>query len=112
MEFLQNLDIWIKIIIALAVTVATELNISWNEIGGVGTFSGAGQTIPFVIGLAMIVRILYVAMAYERAELPSSSRSSSVRGGPPPIPVRQVPMSYRPARSNISRPSRVQRRSR
>ncbi|KAK7184393.1 hypothetical protein PSPO01_09427 [Paraphaeosphaeria sporulosa] len=77
-EFLQNLDVWIKIVIALAVTVATELTISWNEIGGVGTLSGAGQTIPFAIGLAAIVRILYVAMAYERVELPSS-RPTSVR---------------------------------
>lgn len=118
-ELLQNLDVWIRIVISLAVTVATELTISWNEIGGVGSLSGAGQTIPFTIGLVAVVRVLYVAMAYEKAELPSS-RPVSVREVPQPIPVRQLPRpaqgpplprSERDTASTISRPSRVQRRS-
>ncbi|KAL5414204.1 hypothetical protein PMIN03_003287 [Paraphaeosphaeria minitans] len=53
-ELLQNIDVWIRIVIALATTVATELTISWNEIEGVGTLSGASQTIPFAIGFAAI----------------------------------------------------------
>ncbi|KAJ4353472.1 uncharacterized protein N0V89_005202 [Didymosphaeria variabile] len=104
-EFLQNLDVWIRIVIALAVTVATELTISWNEIGGVFSLSGAGQTIPFAIGLTAIVRILYVAMKPTQVHQPHSRPSS----------VRQVPQSFqrRPRRdteSTISRPSRVYRR--
>ncbi|KAF1965812.1 hypothetical protein BU23DRAFT_560775 [Bimuria novae-zelandiae CBS 107.79] len=100
-ELLQNLDVWIKIVVALAVTVATELTISWNEIRGVGTLSGAGQTIPFAIGLGAIVRVIYVAMAYESDYTPP----------PRPITVSQVPDFSVDEESIISRPSRVRRRS-
>jgi hypothetical protein len=111
-EFLQNLDVWIRIVIALAVTVATELTISWNEIGGVGSLTGAGQTIPFAIGLAAIVRILYVAMTYEKVELLHAGLGETPR----PIPVRQIPapvampVRQMPAPSVMLRPARVQRR--
>lgn len=99
-ELLQNLDIWIKIVVALAVTVATELTISWNEIGGVGSLSGAGQTIPFAIGLGALVRVLYVAMAY-------GSDHQSQSG---PISVSQLPEFLIDVESTISRPSTVRRR--
>ncbi|KAJ4287720.1 hypothetical protein N0V90_012424 [Kalmusia sp. IMI 367209] len=76
-EFLQNLDVWIRVVIALAVIVATELTVSWNEIKGVNSLSGVCQTIPFVIGLAAIVRVLYVNMYYETVVLPRSGSASS-----------------------------------
>ncbi|KAF1997790.1 hypothetical protein P154DRAFT_524525 [Amniculicola lignicola CBS 123094] len=59
-ELLRNMDTWFKIVVALAVTVATELTISWNEIKGVNNLSSAGQTIPFIIGLFALIRIFYV----------------------------------------------------
>ncbi|KAK3201217.1 hypothetical protein GRF29_185g145086 [Pseudopithomyces chartarum] len=62
-ELLQNMDIWMRIVVALGVTVATELTIMWNEILGVGSLAGVAQTIPFAIGLGAIVRVLYVSMS-------------------------------------------------
>ncbi|KAF2122244.1 hypothetical protein BDV96DRAFT_563152 [Lophiotrema nucula] len=57
---LRNLDIWAKFIVAIAVTVAVEATISWNEIKGVSSLASVGQAIPFVIGLVAVLRILYV----------------------------------------------------
>jgi hypothetical protein len=47
-------------ITASIVVVATELTIKWNHVTGVNTLSSAGQLIPFVIGLGVVVRVLYV----------------------------------------------------
>lgn len=117
-ELLQHIDVWIKIVIALAVTVATELTISWNEIGGVGSLTGAGQTIPFAIGLGAIVRILYVWMVYEQDQ--TERESSVVRPiASHHIPAHQMPpvqyepverMEARPRATPIGRPPRVVRR--
>ncbi|KAF2472760.1 uncharacterized protein BDR25DRAFT_365913 [Lindgomyces ingoldianus] len=59
-ELLGNIDVWVKIVVALTVTVATELVIDWNGIEGVNSLSSAGQTIPFLIGLGSVLRIFYV----------------------------------------------------
>lgn len=99
-NLLQNLDTWIRILIAVTVTVATELTISWNEIGGVNTLSGAGNTIPFFIGLGALLRILYVAVYYDDdddsdVESYYSDRThprSPPPGPPDPIPVAQMPV--------------------
>lgn len=57
---LQNLDSASRLIVAAVITVATELTIAWNHIRNVNSLSSAGQTIPFLIGLAAVIRILYV----------------------------------------------------
>lgn len=57
-ELLHNLEAWVKLIVVILVTVATELTIDWNNIEGVNSLSGAGQTIPFFIGLGDVLRIL------------------------------------------------------
>jgi hypothetical protein len=45
---------------ASIVVVATELTIQWNHISDINTLSSAGQLIPFVIGLGVVLRVLYV----------------------------------------------------
>lgn len=45
---------------ATVVVMATELTISWNGIEGVGQISSAGQTIPMIIGIGHVARILYI----------------------------------------------------
>lgn len=40
--------------------MATEFTIQWNHIINVGSVSKAGQTIPVVVSIGGIVRILYV----------------------------------------------------
>ncbi len=44
------------------VVAATELTIDWNGIKGVNEIASAGQTIPLIIGVGQIVRVLYAAM--------------------------------------------------
>jgi hypothetical protein len=103
-DFLQNLDTWIKIIVAILVTLATELTISWNNIEGANTLSGAGNTIPFVIGIGAIVRVLYVSAFYDTDEddgnsyYSTGSRRRPHRPGPSPLPDRQIPDLRRPRR--------------
>jgi hypothetical protein len=48
-----------NIIIASTVTAATELAIHWNSITGVNSLSSAGQLIPFLVGLSLVLRVLY-----------------------------------------------------
>lgn len=97
-ELLQHVDVWIRILVALAVTVAVELTVAWNEIRGVAGVEGAAQTIPLVVGVGAVVRILYVAMGRE------AGREVGAR----PVLVRSLPVTE--ASSVVSRPSRVQRR--
>ncbi len=98
----QKLDSVSKLVVAVVVVTAAELTIHWNGIGNVNSLSSAGQTIPFVIGLAAIIRILYVryvkrlTSSVAEYRLPNSSHSSSrspVRPGDPqspPAPLMQV----------------------
>jgi len=50
----------ITLAVATIVIVATELTIEWNGISGVGDISSAGQTIPMIIGIGLVTRILYI----------------------------------------------------
>ena len=110
---LRNIDTWIKTAVAVGVTIGVELTISWNEIRGADSLDGggAGNTIPLVIGVVAIMRILYVAMFYDEDDDDDhededesddsdgdsyssyESRSpSSPRPWPPPPFARQVPV--------------------
>lgn len=105
-ELLQNMDIWMRIVVALGVTVATELTIMWNEILGVGSLAGVAQTIPFAIGLGAIVRVLYVSMVYDK-DGKSVPRSTVVQE----LPRTEVSSRHSSrVSSSISRPSRTHRR--
>ncbi|KAF1954413.1 hypothetical protein CC80DRAFT_595166 [Byssothecium circinans] len=100
---LRNLDTWIKIVVALTVTVAVELTISWNEIEGANRLSGAGNGIPFIIGIAAIVRVIYVAMFYddddEEEEESDGDSSRQPHSPQDPLSIRQLPgFVARPAR--------------
>jgi hypothetical protein len=44
------------------VTAATELTIQWNGIEGVADVSSAGQTIPMLIGVGLVTRVLYIGL--------------------------------------------------
>lgn len=110
-DLLRNMESWMKIIIGLVIVLATELTIQWNEISGVNSLSGAGQTIPFVIGLGAVVRVFYVYYVYPANEVQDDvggggsvySRPGSRPGSRPdgPISSKQVPYmrnSHRPHR--------------
>ncbi|KAF2245280.1 hypothetical protein BU26DRAFT_607578 [Trematosphaeria pertusa] len=94
---LQNMDTWSKLIVVATVTAAVELTISWNEIDGANTLSGAGQTIPFVIGLGALIRILYVYFFYaedqgsDSGSYYGSGGAHPYRGPPSPLPYWQMP---------------------
>jgi hypothetical protein len=47
--------------VATAVTIATEKTIQWNGINGVADISSAGQLIPMIIGIEMLIRVIYGA---------------------------------------------------
>lgn len=57
---LQRLDSATKFVTASIVVVATEMTIDWNGISDVNSLSSAGQTIPFLLGFALVVRLLYL----------------------------------------------------
>lgn len=59
-DSLQQLHTVFNVAVASTVVAATELTIRWNKIEGVNSLSSAGQTIPFLIGVGAIARILYV----------------------------------------------------
>jgi hypothetical protein len=96
-ELLQNLETWTKLIVAILVIVATELTIDWNNIEGVNSLSGAGQTFPFFIKLGAVLRIVYVTFRYSEEDSEDGS-DDSYRTGEPipptrplPLPVHQIP---------------------
>jgi len=61
---LQKLHSILDLIVASVVTTATELCIRWNHITGVANISSAGQTIPLILSIAMLVRVFYVFRRY------------------------------------------------
>lgn len=92
---LQKLNMVNNIVTATIVVVATELTIKWNRITDVNTLSSAGQLIPFVIGLGVVVRVLYVWRK------PGPRRSpSSYSQLPPHVPRPRDPFLI-PPRSSI-----------
>lgn len=98
---LQLLDFVNKLITATIVVIAVELSIKWNRITGTSTLSSAGQLIPFVIGLGIILRILYVWISDrfgpsrdDRYYKRSSQSPSPALPGPTsrlPIPMANMP---------------------
>jgi len=105
-EFLQNLDTWVKVVAAPAVTVAIELTILWNEIAGINSLAGASQTIPFAIGVGALGRVLYVSLVDEKVPdlpRPATKQRSSI------TPSRST-ISDRDIETAISPPPPVQKR--
>jgi hypothetical protein len=97
-DLLRNIDGWIKIVVASVVTLGVELTIGWNDIEGVNSLNSAGQTIPLVIGVVALIRILYVYYFPKADDYDSDSDSyySYRRPGgggrlPSPLPDRELP---------------------
>ncbi len=94
MESLQKLRSACNVAVASTIITATELTIKWNKIRGVSSLTSAGQTIPLLIGIAAIVRIVYVRV-FEGPPGPyqdghDGSREDDIYQGPlgpRPIPV-------------------------
>ncbi|PVH72746.1 hypothetical protein DL98DRAFT_502005, partial [Cadophora sp. DSE1049] len=59
---LQELQTFINLTVVSIVVAATELTIAWNHITDVNEISSAGQTIPLIIGVGQIVRVLYIML--------------------------------------------------
>jgi len=59
---LQRIDTVFRIVLVTIIVVATELTIRWNDIQDVYTLTSAGQTIPFIIGVAALVRVIYLRL--------------------------------------------------
>lgn len=67
------------------VTAATELTIQWNGIDDVSDVSSAGQTIPLLIGVGLVGRVLYIALFGDLDEEDRVVRTNS------PNPVDIIP---------------------
>jgi len=52
----------IKCTIATTTIIAAELTIHWNEINDVQSINSTGQTIPFLLGLGVVLRISYLCL--------------------------------------------------
>lgn len=89
---LQLLNSVVSLVAASVVVTATELTITWNGLTGVSDLDTAGQLIPFLIGLSIMGRVLFLA--------------SSDNLGPDPKPIdpyRTLPVTARlPPRSRAS----------
>lgn len=58
-----------NIIIASTVTAATELTIHWNSIQAVSSLSSAGQLMPSLIGLSLVLRVItYIGRVKESCQ--------------------------------------------
>lgn len=68
-DLLQKIDGWIKFVVLVAVIVAIELTIEWNEIEGVGDIDAAAQTISFTIGVVAVSRVAYTYYVSRREEV-------------------------------------------
>jgi hypothetical protein len=64
-----SLNIVLKVVIAGINIAAVELTIIWNNITDVNNISSVGQTIPLMIGIVAVVRIVYVFFTKPRAKL-------------------------------------------
>ncbi|ORY09095.1 hypothetical protein BCR34DRAFT_383813 [Clohesyomyces aquaticus] len=93
----QIFDTVSKLLIATTIVSATELCIHWNQISGVNSINSAGQTIPLVIGIGNLVRIIYVAIKshfFAKKQDESDVQVQATQSGHPPAPWRQVPHPY------------------
>jgi hypothetical protein len=71
---LRHLESTIRLIVAVVVTVATELTIQWNNIEDVQLISSAGQTIPLLLGFGSFTRVCYI---YFKKKFYDSTEDSS-----------------------------------
>lgn len=95
---LQKLQPLSNLVVASVVVLATELTIKWNGLRGVDTLSSAGQTIPFLVGVGSLVRVIYVyakpiiSRHFGRGE--SVVVSSESKPEPVPAPFEVMPVPY------------------
>jgi hypothetical protein len=95
---LQKLQPLSNLVVATIVVLATELTIKWNRLRGVNTLSSAGQTIPFLVGVGSLVRVIYVyakpfiCRHFGRGE--SAVVSSEPKPEPVPVPFEVMPVPY------------------
>jgi hypothetical protein len=122
-DALRKLNLVSNLITATFVVVATELTIEWNHAQAVNTLSSAGQLIPFVIGLGVIVRVLYVWLKSGPIDphllpglniVPNESTNGRPILTPPPgytIPpiMASLPRARRPSRPEPGPKSRASR---
>ncbi|KAH6706454.1 hypothetical protein BKA61DRAFT_139130 [Leptodontidium sp. MPI-SDFR-AT-0119] len=59
---LQEMQTFVNITVVSIIVAATELTIAWNRIKDVNEIASAGQTIPLIIGIGQIIRVLYVML--------------------------------------------------
>lgn len=57
---MRQIDTLINLGVAGTVIAATELTIEWNAIEDINDITSAGQTIPLVIGIGLIIRVVYI----------------------------------------------------
>jgi hypothetical protein len=93
---LRDLSIILSLAVATIVVTAAELTIKWNNIQGVNTLTSAGQTIPFAIGFASFVRVLYVyRFKYpDPAKRPRPHRRPRVSRSESPLSSTVIPITY------------------
>lgn len=60
------LQTFFNLIVATVVILATELKIEWNSLNGVDDVTSAGQTIPIVIAVGMVGRLIYIRIFKSR----------------------------------------------
>src|SRR5215469_18585476 len=62
MRFLNSVA---KLSVAAVINVAVELTITWNGIRNLYSIGSAGQLIPTIIGVAAVLRVIYVLLFEE-----------------------------------------------
>ena len=109
-ESLQQLRSACNVAVASTIITATELTIKWNKIQGVNSLTSAGQTIPLLIGIAAILRIVYVRLSKgPDGHGGSGSREDEMYEGsfgPRPISITAIPTPRMLARRESPRHSR------
>jgi hypothetical protein len=60
---LQRLQAISDVVVGGVVVTAVELLIRWNGIQNVDNVSTAGQTIPMIVGIGLVVRVLYIGLS-------------------------------------------------
>ena len=91
---LQSWNTIINIVVISVIVTATELTIRWNDISGVDSLSGAGQTISFVIGIGAVIRVLYAARPKEHSARPHTTDADDPTPGHyPPLPGFHPPLA-------------------
>lgn len=85
---LQTLNLVQSVVTATGVVVATELTIKWNNVTGLNSLDSAGQLIPFVIGLGILVRVFYVFS--REGYRPPSTRRRPLRRHQLPVGVHGI----------------------